>query len=422
MRAFLPPVVVALALSLAGCTCAPATATPVTLRIKNTSRDTLIVKDTAGQLGLTVQRSVNGQWFSFDDLPCACLSCDRICERSCQCPDGGITGVVRGIPPNGQADRAWSGVIQVAGQACGEVCLVPENAPPDETFQLQLCFVNQLDGVEVPSDGGRVSASFPPADVQTCVTRTFQPQQGVVEISPARGADCTTTEGCAGRDELCLAGSCTAGCPSNTYPAQPELNVTFTSMGFFAETREGADGGRVLQTGTGRITATAFTGETLQITLSNAGGTGRVDVKLPGGLGGPSLPTTVDVKALVAVRAQANRVVRAFTLRDAASNEVLFAADPAIAAPVLREAELLPFAVTREPGAVGCRVDANCGKLVFSRQKLTNGSASAVVEPGRLASMTVGSSSWRFWNVTDGQYGAASTCDSYRPYALWRER
>lgn len=423
MRAFLPLAAVVLTLSVSGCRCAPAVPTPVTLRVKNTSRDALVVNDTKGQLGLTVQRNVNGQWFSFDDLSCECQSCDRICDRSCQCPDGGISGSVRGIQPNGQADRSWDGVIQVAGQACGEVCLVPENAPPDETFQLQLCFVNQLDGVEVPSDGGRVSASFPQPSLQTCVTRQFQPQQGIVEISPVKGADCMTTADCRGQGELCFNGSCTAGCPSNSFPAQPELIVTYTSMGFFTETREGADGGRVLQTGIGRITATQFTGETLQVTLNNAGGSGRVDVKLPGGLGGPSLATNTDVKALVAIRTTDGQSIRAVTLRDAATNELLFAADTAIGAPVLRDADLAPFTVTRDPAAVGCRFDATCGKLVFSKQKLSNGTASVVVEPGRLASVAVAPmTSYRFWNVTDGQYGATSRCDSYRPFALWKER
>lgn len=424
MRAFLPLALAVLTLSVSGCRCAPAVPSPVTLRVKNTSRDPLLVNDTKGQLGLTVQRSVNGVWFSFDDLPCECQSCDRICDRSCRCPDAGITGFVRGISPNGQAERSWDGVIQVAGQAtCGEVCLVPENAPPDETFQLQLCFVNQLDGVDAPTDGGRVSAAFPQPTLQTCVTREFQPQQGLVEISPVKGADCMTTADCRGRGELCLNGSCTAGCPSNAFPSQPELIVTYTSMGFFTEAREGADGGRVLQTGTGKITATQFTGETLQVTLSNAGGSGRVDVKLPGGLGGPSLSPNTDVKALVAIRTIDNQSIRGVTLRDATTNELLFAADSAIGSPVLRDAELAPFTVTREPAAVGCRFDATCGKLTFSKQKLTNGTASVSVEPGRLASVTVGAMmSYRFWNVTDGQYGATSTCDSYRPYAFWKER
>lgn len=422
MRAFLPVAFGVLVLSGAACRCAPATPTPVTLRVKNTSRDPLLVNDSKGQLGLTVQRSVNGQWFSFDDLPCECLSCDRICERSCRCPDAGIIGTVRGIPPNGQADRTWDGVIQVAGFGCNQVCLVPENAPPDETFQLQLCFVNQLDGVEVPADGGRVSATFPQPETQTCVTRTFQPQQGVVEISPVKGADCMGPADCKGKDELCLSGSCTAGCPANTFPPQAELIVTYTTMGFFAETADSADAGRVLQQGTGRITASQFTGETLQITLSNAAGSGRVDVKLPGGLGGPSLAVGSDVKALVAIRTERGRAVRAVTVRDAASNELLFAADPAIKAPILTSADLAPLTVAREAGAVGCRFDATCGKMVFSKQSLSAGAASASVEPGKLASLASGMASYRFWNVTDGQYGASSTCDSYRPYALWKER
>ncbi|MBL8957528.1 MAG: hypothetical protein JNK82_42535, partial [Myxococcaceae bacterium] len=67
------------------------------------------------------------------------------------------------------------------------------------------------------------------------------------------------------------------------------------------------------------------------------------------------------------------------------------------------------------------RIDASCGKLVFSKQKLTNGTASVSVEPGKLASLTA-ATSYRFWNVTDGQYGTGSMCRSYRPYAFWKER
>lgn len=309
----------------------------------------------------------------------------------------------------------------MAGFGCNQVCLVPENAPLDETFRLQLCFVNQIDGVVAPTDGGRVQAPFPQTDVQTCVTKEFQPQQGVVEIGPVKGADCTTTADCRGRDELCLSGSCTAGCPANTFPPQPELLVTYTSMGFFTESRD-ADAGLVLQTGQGRITAFQYLGEVVQVTLSNAGGSGRVDVKLPGGLGGPSLAVNAEVKALVAIRTVDGKSLRAVVLRDATSNELLFAADTAIAGAVLRPADVTPFTVAKDGEPIGCRVDATCGKLVFSKQKLSSGATSVAVEPGKVASLLSGTTTWRFLNVTAGQYPASSTCDSYAPWALWRER
>lgn len=420
MRAFLP--LLAVLVGVSGCRCAPPTPTPVTLRIKNTTRDGLLVRDTKGQLGLTIQRNVNGQWFAFDDLPCECQTCDRICERSCQCPDGGITDTALAIPPNGQAERSWDGVIQVAGFSCGQVCLVPENAPPDETFQLQLCFVNQIDGVSEPADGGRVSAVFPQPELQTCVTRQFQPQQGVVEISPARGADCMTTADCRGRDELCLSGSCTAGCPANSFPPQGELFITFSNMGFFTQARE-ADGGRVLNTGSGRLTASQFSGEVLQVTLSSPGGSGRVDIKLPGGLGGPSLQTNTELRVLVSERTEDRRTWRGVTLRNATTNELVFAADSALDATALTltPADLAPFTVTQQTEALGCRIDATCGKFVYAKQRLSNGTASVAVEPGKLDSLTVGTQRYRFWNVTAGQYGAASTCASVRPYTFWRE-
>jgi hypothetical protein len=424
MRAFLPLTVLALS-TIVACRCSPPTPTPVTLRIKNTSRDLLLVRDGKGQHGLMVQRQVTGQWFGFDDLPCSCQTCDLICDRSCRCPDAGITEFVLAVPPNGQAERQWDGVVQVAGFNCGQQCLVPENAPTDETFRLELCFVNQIDGVEVPADGGRVLGAFPAPGVQTCTTREFQPQQRLVEISPARGADCTTTSDCRGSQELCLNGSCTAGCPSTTFPAQPELVVSYTSMGFFAESRD-LDGGRTLQTGTGRITATQFSGETMQVSLSNTGGSGRFEVKLPGGLGGPSLPTTTDLKILIAIRSEANKVFRGVVVRDARTDELLFAADTAIDGPILTAVDLAPFNVATEAEPVGCRVESTCGKLVFTRQVLsaTGGTTGQIVaEPGKLSTGSIvtatGAASYRFWNVTSGQYGSP-TCDSYRPYAFWK--
>lgn len=415
MRGFLP---VLLAMTVAGCRCAPATPTPVTLRIKNASRDPVIVQNTKGQLGLSVQRSVNGQWFSFDDLPCVCQTCDRICDRSCRCPDAGITGTVRNVPPNGQAERTWDGVVQVAGSSC-DVCLIPENAPPDETFQLRLCYVTQLDGIDVPSDGGSASGDLPVGDAQTCTTRTFQPDQGVVEIGPDKGADCTSTAGCKGQNELCLAGSCTAGCPANTFPAQAELFVTSASMGFFDETRE-ADGGRVLLDGVGRITAAQFVGETLQLSLNGANGTGRVDVKLPGGLGAPSFAANTDAGVLVVTRTIDGRTSRGVVVRDPSTNEVLFAADSALNGMTLKPSELAPFSVATQPEAVGCRFDAACGKFTFLAQTLTNAGASVTAAPGTLASLST--SNTRFWNVTAGQYPASSRCVSYRPFAFWKER
>jgi hypothetical protein len=301
------------------------------------------------------------------------------------------------------------------------MCLSPDNAPPDETFQLELCFVNQIDGVEPLLDGGRSVAAFPPRDVQTCVTRTFEPQQGVVEIGPIRGATCSTTADCRGRDELCLAGSCTSGCPSNSFPAQPELVVTFANMGFFSETRE--MDGRVLESGSGRITSTQFSGETYQVALSNNAGTGRVEIKLPGGLGGPSLPNNAQVSVLVAVRNDGAATYRGVTIRDAATGALLVAADTAIPTPTLTEIDLRPFVITQDAEAIGCRVDATCGRLVFLKQTITAPGASAVsVEPNRLGTVSHQSERYRFWNITAGQYPSTSECKSYRPYALWRER
>ncbi len=417
MRAFL---VTSLLLTvISGCRCVPPEATSITLRVKNGGRDPIFLKDTSGQLGLTVQRNVNGEWFSFDDQPCPCRSCEQACDRVCSCPDAGGVDVIRQVAPNGQAERTWSGVVQVAGIACNQVCLSPENAPSDETLQLRLCFVNQLDGLAT-GDGGTVSGAFPRDDLQTCVTRKFQPNQGVVEIGPQRGADCVTRADCKGPGELCLDGSCTAGCPANTFPPQPELVVAFGDMGFFSTTTT-PDAGRTVSTGTGKITATQFIGETLQISLSSPSGTGRVETRLPGGRSGPSLALNTDVRVAVVVRKRGSQVVRAVTVRETSSGQLLFAADTAIGEPVLDAADLAPFSVAVEPEPIGCRVDPTCGKLVSSKVALVSGAKKVVAEPGVTSLLTTVDGVWRFWNVTAGDYPADSDCTSFRPYALWRE-
>jgi hypothetical protein len=110
-------------------------------------------------------------------------------------------------------------------------------------------------------------------------------------------------------------------------------------------------------------------------------------------------------------------------LRNATTNELVFAADSALDATALTltPADLAPFTVTQQTEALGCRIDATCGKFVYAKQTLSNGTASVAVEPGKLDSLTVGTKRYRFWNVTAGQYGAASTCASVRPYTFWRE-
>jgi hypothetical protein len=201
--------------------------------------------------------------------------------------------------------------------------------------------------------------------------------------------------------------------------AQPELFVTVSNMGFFTEARE-PDGGRVLQIGEGTLVATQFVGDVLQLSLAGPNGAGRVDVKLPGGLGGPTLSNNARVRVEVAAQRDGDKTWRGVTVRSEA-RELLFAADPALGSPALTAADLAPYAVTLEDEGVGCRLDAVCGKFVFANQALSNGTASVSVAPGKLGSLGSGTQAMRLWNVTAGRYGASSRCASYRPYALWRE-
>ena len=61
----------------------------VTLRLNNTSNDTLFVDDSDLRLGMDVQRNIAGTYLSFVEAPaCDCQSCDNACNGpTCDCPD-----------------------------------------------------------------------------------------------------------------------------------------------------------------------------------------------------------------------------------------------------------------------------------------------------------------------------------------------
>ena len=117
-------------MTFVGCHCSPATPQPVTLRVVNTTRSPIYLDGTAGRLGLTVKREVNGALFGFDDLACTCRYCVNACSTTCSCPDAG-TGHVIKVESGAKIERTWDGVVQVAGfNNCGtEGCLDQQNAP-----------------------------------------------------------------------------------------------------------------------------------------------------------------------------------------------------------------------------------------------------------------------------------------------------
>src|SRR5207248_1181868 len=131
---------------------------------------------------------------------------------------------VQRVSANDNLERTWSGVVQVDGQAsCGALvgavpCLNSENPAVNETFRAQLCYSPQAPGVTPPPDGGQdpVPGTLPDKSI-LCVTREFKPIDGVVELSPERGADCATHSDCKA-NELCFSGACTSSCPANDFP------------------------------------------------------------------------------------------------------------------------------------------------------------------------------------------------------------
>jgi hypothetical protein len=421
MRSFL--IAVGLLTQL-GCRCSPTDPQAVTLRIKNASRDTLFVADSDQRIGLTVQRQVGGEWFGFDDEPCPCATCARECDRTCQCPDAG-QAFARVIRPDGTAERLWSGVVKVAAQGACASCLLDENAPYDETFRLELCYVTRLECAAASADAGRVPCELPPKSSRTCVTQTFTPRQQVVEIGPRRGSSCTSSAECQGKDELCFAGSCTASCPSNGVPLRAPLSVAAPSNQGFFNVLTDSDAGIRRLTGAGRISGVVFQGTTLSVSLERVDMMGervrgQVQVELPPGLGAPlAVDAGVSVEVRQDTRQQGNAAV---VIRDSA-NTLLFAADNALSRRLLLSADVAPFEVEDTPTPFGCS-QQTCGKALFFNTKLTAPGAVLELEAGKSASINTQVGTYRFVAASNAVYQAPNTCDvdSQRPFALWRER
>lgn len=402
------------------CLCSPETPTAVTIRVKNASRDPIYVNDTERALGVSVQRNVGGMLYSFDEHPCACRLCARSCRDSCfECADAGVSFIQR-VEPGQDLSRTWDGVVQVSGFACGQACLAPENAPLDEVFTAHLCYTNEVTGF-LALDAGRAEAPFPNVGV-VCVDKEFKPSDAVVEIGPERGSDCTTSAQCKGTDELCFSGSCTSGCPANAYPSAPGLQVaSVTNRGFFITMPSGE---RSVSSGTGLLTSAQYNGTTLNVQLSRRGAaneplTGSVQVTMPTRDGPAFVINSQVTVTLIDASTSTNVSNRALLIRDAATGQLIFAADVAQLGRIVTAAELAPFELSDSEAPTGCRVDA-CGKALFSSVKVSARNASVDVATGDVATLQVGTSAYRFINAFNVKY-AKTTCDfaELRPYALW---
>jgi hypothetical protein len=424
MRAILFTSSTLLVTLLSGCTCSPATAVPITMRVLNTSRDPIYVDFTQGRLGLEVQRDVLGTLYGFDDLACPCTFCSNVCGGACDCPDAGVE-LVRRVAPGQAVEREWDGVVQLSGRpACGsEPCTNQENGPLNEAFSLHLCFATQRP-LGMDFDDAGVGQGPLPLVGRTCVDRRFAIQDGVVEIGPERGAACTTSQECQGPGELCLSGSCTSGCPANDYPTWGLQIASPADMGFF--TASARPPGSQL-TGTGTLTGVLH-GATLRLTLSRPGAgagellTAVLSVQLPPPA---TVPLVVGsrVAVMVVTGADPDLPNRALVIRDATTGALLLAADTARGGALLGAADLTPFSLGSGAVPVGCRQDG-CGKLLFYTRVLDGGTpgSSAEVPPGGLATVVVPQGTYSLLSVTDGAYAAATTCAvaDERPWVLWR--
>ncbi len=425
MRLLVP--IVALAVAGAGCRCSPPNPKAVTVRVKNSTKTPIYVDDTTGTLGVEVRREVNGEWFGFDEHPCACQTCAHVCEPSCAC-DAGVDGVIRRVASGATLERTWDGVVQVSdtgGCAGAPSCVSPENAPLNEVFRAHLCWASSLSHFEA-DDAGVGPGLLPTAGLQ-CTDQEFRPQDGVVEVSPPRGADCTTTADCKGPDELCFDGACTAGCPGNDYP---EIGTSWsltvskgTDNGFFTSQPRGE---ATQYTGTGTISSATFSGQSLQLTFSRIGSAGEtlkasLSVLFPQGTGAPlTAGTKVSVLYVDASTAD-NPNDHALTLRDATTGALLLAADVAQLGRVLTDAELAPFSLSTADAPVSCRMEA-CGRFLYFVARFSTPSGPVELEPGKLTTLNTPSGTYTFFSVTNGAFAGHSKCaiTDIRPYAIWR--
>jgi hypothetical protein len=323
------------------------------------------------------------------------------------------------------AQRDWDGVVQVSStSSCSnEPCLAQENGPLNEPFVLTLCYSSQRPSGVLEFDDGGLALGQVERSRESCLSKSFMIQDGVVEIGPGRGASCAASTDCEGENELCFDGSCTTGCPANDYPSPGTSNLGLVKddMGFFTESArpEGQQ-----YTGTGTITATLYQGGTLKIYLTRPGATepqlGTLSVAIPSSSAVTlQAGTTVSVTFLDNGQKQA-KANRAVVIRDAASTQVLFAADMAQGGPLLTDADLAPLAVSSGEVPIGCRM-SDCGRHLYFTRRLASGAQAVDVEPGERGTLVLGDGTWEILSLSNG-VSATQSCEvpDLRPWVLWR--
>jgi|CXWL01.1.fsa_nt_gi hypothetical protein len=410
--------------SVAGCRCGVDKPTPVTLKVKNPGGTPIFVDDTSGVLGLTVQRQIGAEWFSFNDKPCNCLTCETVCNARCACDQP--VPRVRKLAAGTEAVRTWDGVVRVEGFAsCGQGCLTPENAAPDEKLRVQLCYANQVQGYGDNPDGGSTALTFP-ASQRICNEKEFRPQDGLVEISPKRGADCTITADCKGSGELCFGGACTTSCPANEVP---ELGGTWQlyipepdNQGFFATS---TTAGRTAYTGTGTLSSVLYQGATIVIRLQRKGAqnetlNGTVYLKLPPDASPALVVGTAVTVTVVDGSTMTNPENRALVIRDAQGG-LMLAADAAQEGAILAPAQTTPFTVTFATVPFGCSL-VPCGRQLYYPTRFAGPTSVSVLEPGQSGPHVTPQGTYKLLNVASYDY-PTTQCNlkQVRSWVAWRE-
>lgn len=427
MRTLFP--LLLLSFAAGACRCGPDTVTPVTVRVKNNARSPLWVDATDSRLGVSIQRRVNSEWFSFVEQPaCECRSCDQVCG-GCDCAQP-ISRVVR-INAGQSVERTWEGFVQLesvgsCGFLAGPECLNEEIPAVDETFRAELCYALSVP-VALQADAGVAVVGRISEDGRTCVTQEFTVSDGVVELSPSQGAACSAHSDCKGQEELCLDGQCTTACPTNNFP-QPGTGWQFTidepdDQGFFSLAQNGDDR---IYTGTGTVSSVRYDNAVMTLRLARSAGAagvlqGAVYVQLPG-----THAVSFNVNETVSVTlfdksTAANFGQRAIVIRDAAG-VLLLAADTAQRERVLDDAATAPFAVNTEGEIAGC-APTDCGKQLQSLTTFSHGAKQTIVDPGDAPRVVVNGAAYRLLNISNARYSnTVCPLEKFTAYAILNTR
>src|SRR5262249_35095586 len=345
-----------------------------------------------------------------------CLACDQVC-RGCNCDPRGAPPMVLKILPGEARERVWSGVALSSGNAScsgsllqGPGCWREDNPSLDEQLQLHFCYSPSAPNIPETDGGVPVSGSLPPQSL-LCVDKTFKAADGVVEVSPKRGAACTAQADCTGTGELCFAGGCTTACPANTFPAWEIRIPEPADSGFFDSIT--FDGNKRTYSGTGQVSS-IFYGITTRLTMHRGSLAATVLMRLPPGTDLPvSVGETLTVKVIDASRGSGNDN-GSVLIRDQ-QGKLLLAADAAQGGAILSNADTAPFAVMSSGKIVGCLFDS-CGKRVFYSTRFTT---SIELDPGKAAQLLLEGATFQLVNVSNSDY-AATTCAATRqmPYVI----